>query len=505
MAGKNYREQPAEYYMSLEYPMTIIPQDKGIYIVEILDIPGCRFEGENLQELVELVKKYKSDWIKLSHKRGEEIPLPSNGNIKYLEGEVLRLNNNLSRLKKRSIRNKIKLLWIFEQILVLILGIFIGILLQLTNKNLLPHFLNNQEFIAITISGAFGGLLSSLNSKELRFPKINRQGIINFGFLGELLIGIGGAYTIFLLLPFDISNGNYNSENFIDGIKFIAVGVIGGFSGNLITTRAADKVIQQLKRNDEDLLEKGKELEQRNQELSEIIRRRTQEAEYLLERITNDVRGVKEQYDKDADALSLVIRHLDKHHGLNSEQIDLMKEKIKDASPSQKVQMFYLAKKAREENWQINKEYMERTISVFQGLIDSDSGKRFHRNYAQLGYALKDKLCPEYTRAIENFNTAIAIRDNIRSQAGFGRYEINRAICRIMLDENFRERIKSDMQIRKLIFDDLIAGCRDVRAAEQIPYNTTEPITSWLGVNDISLENFSSSIILHYKWNDTNK
>ena len=113
--------------------------------------------------------------------------------------------------------------------------------------------------------------------------------------------------------------------------------------------------------------------------------------------------------------------------------------------------MFYHAKKAREENWQNNKEYMERTIPVFQGLIDSDLEKRFHRNYAQLGYALKDKLCPDYNHAIEHLNTAIAIRDNTRNQAGFGRYEINRAICRIMLDENFKKSVKSNIQTRELI------------------------------------------------------
>ncbi len=109
MAGKKIQKQPAEYYMSLEYPITIIPQETGKYIVEILDIPGCRFEGENLQELVKRAQGYKLDWIELSYKRGETIPLPNNKNTKYLEDEISRLNNNLHKLRKRSIKNRIKL------------------------------------------------------------------------------------------------------------------------------------------------------------------------------------------------------------------------------------------------------------------------------------------------------------------------------------------------------------------------------------------------------------
>lgn len=34
MAGNNNHKRPAEYYMSLEYPITIIPQNEGVYIID---------------------------------------------------------------------------------------------------------------------------------------------------------------------------------------------------------------------------------------------------------------------------------------------------------------------------------------------------------------------------------------------------------------------------------------------------------------------------------------
>lgn len=80
---------------------------------------------------------------------------------------------------------------------------------------------------------------------------------------------------------------------------------------------------------------------------------------------------------------------------------------------------------------------MERTIPIFEALIDSDGGENYHRNHGQLGYALKDKggmddARKEWTRAEEELTKAIELRDK-EGADGFLMYELNRALCGIKL------------------------------------------------------------------------
>ena len=53
---------------------------------------------------------------------------------------------------------------------------------------------------------------------------------------------------------------------------------------------------------------------------------------------------------------------------------------------------------------------MERTIPIFRALITSDTEKRYHANFAQLGFALKDQRKPAWSEAEEALSRAIAIR-----------------------------------------------------------------------------------------------
>jgi hypothetical protein len=60
---------------------------------------------------------------------------------------------------------------------------------------------------------------------------------------------------------------------------------------------------------------------------------------------------------------------------------------IEEASKAVKTQIFYQAEKIGSNRR--TKVKMERTIPIFEALIHSDKGDEYHRNYGQLGYALK--------------------------------------------------------------------------------------------------------------------
>jgi hypothetical protein len=157
----------------------------------------------------------------------------------------------------------------------------------------------------------------------------------------------------------------------------------------------------------------------------------------------------------DARAVTIVNKHL---HGsaIGSDQVDIseMTDLIMKCTSTAKVSIFYTAQKVRGDNWRTNKKVMERTIPVFEALIRSDHEGRYHQNYGQLAYALKDKENPEYQKAIANLDKAIQLRGPWKKE-GWLIYEFNRAYCRIMSDPNFQAQQPSDASTLKLIEDDL--------------------------------------------------
>ena len=158
-----------------------------------------------------------------------------------------------------------------------------------------------------------------------------------------------------------------------------------------------------------------------------------------------------------------------------------MKKVIADASDSVRAQLFYQAAGQRSANWndQSTKVVMERTISVFEALIESDVEKRYHENWGQLGFALKDQRVPDWKRALEVLSTAIRMRGDAATY-GAWMYEYNRALCRINLDENFARNTRSAPDVVKAIRADLDV----VRAADHADmFDRAPEIERWLAVN----------------------
>jgi predicted RNase H-like HicB family nuclease len=69
---------PLEYFLNLEYPISIYPEDEGGYTATIPDLPGCMTQGETLEEVVVNVEEARQLWVEtvyLSNKK--DIPRPS--------------------------------------------------------------------------------------------------------------------------------------------------------------------------------------------------------------------------------------------------------------------------------------------------------------------------------------------------------------------------------------------------------------------------------------------
>jgi hypothetical protein len=160
---------------------------------------------------------------------------------------------------------------------------------------------------------------------------------------------------------------------------------------------------------------------------------------------------------------------------------------IQDASRSARVQIFYRAQRQRRQNWwkEETKPRVESAVPIFRALIASDPERQFHRNYAELGFALKDQPRPDWAGAEAALDEAIAIRDRL-GHKGNRIYEFNRAVARIHLDPDFRAKRASSPEAHDRIVADLMIagqGKYSVRAMKGDP-----AVAEWAELNSTDIE-----------------
>lgn len=175
-----------------------------------------------------------------------------------------------------------------------------------------------------------------------------------------------------------------------------------------------------------------------------------------LARVERKLDAQQLQAQRDAAAIAAVGQQLQRQSGPQEIPLERLKKVIADASDSARAQLFYQAAGQRAANWndQSTKVVMERTIPVFEALIASDVEKRYHENWGQLGYGLKDQRVPDWKRALDTLSTAIRMRGDAATY-GFWLYEFNRALCRINADDNFTANKRSTPDSVKAIQADL--------------------------------------------------
>jgi hypothetical protein len=149
--------------------------------------------------------------------------------------------------------------------------------------------------------------------------------------------------------------------------------------------------------------------------------------------------------------------------------------------------IFAQAQQVRSDNWRRNPVKMARTIPVFEALIKVDGDEQYHRNYGELGFALKDKDPPDYARAKEQLDEAIRIRNRVGDgdDPYFRLYEFSRALCEIALDPASNSGNPTGDPLKQEILDDLKAAASEDFLLSRIEKDPS--IGQWLKRNRINL------------------
>lgn len=260
-------------------------------------------------------------------------------------------------------------------------------------------------FLIVTVSGAFGGLLYTARESGIELPHRDPDNshIWKLGWVSDCAYGVAGGYVVFLILPTDFGNAaTILSDSKVFGfIKIIALALVGGYGGRSLVDRALANIAK-------DAEEAKKTAQETKQQMSQ-----------MQELDTRAMALVSQQFDENSDAQDVLE----------------LKEAVKAASLRARFDIFKEARAVRQENWKKNPSLMERSIPVFEALIENTAGEQYHRTHAQLGYALKDKTQPDWQRAYEELNKAIELRD-ADGVKGFLIYEFNRALCGIALNHD---------------------------------------------------------------------
>lgn len=99
---------PLTYYLELEYPYIVIPDD-GSYFVTFPDLPGCMTQVEDPAEIATMAEEIRNLWIEGEYEDGHDIPKPVRTSD-YSGKFVVRLPKSLHRdLAEAAERNGISL------------------------------------------------------------------------------------------------------------------------------------------------------------------------------------------------------------------------------------------------------------------------------------------------------------------------------------------------------------------------------------------------------------
>jgi antitoxin HicB len=110
-------KQKLDYFLILNYPITLYHNPEGGYVAEIEDLPGCLTEGESLEETMEAIENARHAWLETAIEDGNEIPYPRNDD-QYSGMFVTRISKYLHRqLSEQAEREGVSLNQYVETIL----------------------------------------------------------------------------------------------------------------------------------------------------------------------------------------------------------------------------------------------------------------------------------------------------------------------------------------------------------------------------------------------------
>ncbi len=89
-------KEPLEYYLNLQYSITIDSDTEGGFVAQIKDLPGCLTQGETFEETINNINEARELWLETAYEANDEIPLPSTDET-YSGKLLLRLPKSLHR------------------------------------------------------------------------------------------------------------------------------------------------------------------------------------------------------------------------------------------------------------------------------------------------------------------------------------------------------------------------------------------------------------------------
>jgi hypothetical protein len=290
--------------------------------------------------------------------------------------------------------------------------------------------------------------------------------------LTKILVGVG--LTQITVIPgklHEISNAVASGLDNTDGNRVFAIAVIlffaicGFLFGYLWTRLFLPGAFRQA-----DLSALVNRVEKANQEVKQVNRKLDE---------------LEKQSELDAKALSLFHRQINPSADVPAVTQEELNETFKAATISVREQIYNQAYPVRADNWLNDKAKMELTIPVFRALAECD-GNKIHGIHGQLGFALKDQTNPDWAQAEAELTKAISLR-GLGKENGWLFYEFNRAYCRIMGDEEFKQEQPSKPEAKDKILLDLRAAAASDDLKEII---RSEPnIKKWMSLNKLNMRN----------------
>ena len=206
------------------------------------------------------------------------------------------------------------------------------------------------------------------------------------------------------------------------------------------------------------------------------------QADELMDDVVNRVEERRsEQEGRDVTAKARVRRQLDAEGIGAGPTQDELNEAVAAASRSVRQELFYTARARRQQG---SPEQIARTVPVFRALVAADANGEFHRNHAQLGYALREQADPDFDGAIAALDKAIEIRDK-RNERGFRIYELNRALARIQGAPALAAGDSADPATQELILGDLRKAAESTFLRDRMKKDKT--IQPWLRRNAVTV------------------
>ena len=157
---------------------------------------------------------------------------------------------------------------------------------------------------------------------------------------------------------------------------------------------------------------------------------------------------------------------------------------IERTGPLVRDAIFRMAASLRAETWQLDKRRMQQTIPVFEALTRAD--EKWHRPWGQLGFALVDKPSPDWARARDCLDRAVALRGETVEE-GTLYYNYNRLRCAVALDPALAKREKSTAAAREDVTELLRLARRDLGGYWDGVFKSpdSESLRAWMTSNGV--------------------